>query len=79
MDVCIALYPSISRFIEDSDIYHCRKVRSVDEDPPADDTLPVASGFGDLTYNMDIVVGEPGGDSEITISPNFDFPGISAR
>ena len=28
---------------------------------------------------MDIVAGDPGGNTEVTMSPNFAFPGISAR
>merc|ERR1711990_669223 len=49
-------------YIEDSPIYHCRQVRSVDDD--SDNTPPArtAVGNGALTYNMDIVAGDPGGN-----------------
>ena len=72
-------YFKIFSYIEDSPIYHCRQVRSVDDD--TDNTPPArtAVGNGALTYNMDIVAGVLGGNTEVTMSPNFGFAGISAR
>ena len=72
-------YLKIFSYIEDSPIYHCRQVRSVDDD--TDNTPPArtAVGNGALTYNMDIVAGVLGGNTEVTMSPNFGFAGISAR
>ena len=68
----------IFSYIQDSPIYHCREVRSVDDDSVNIPLTRTAVGNGALTYNMDIVVGDPGGNTEVTISPNFHFPGISA-
>ena len=39
----------------------------------------VTSGRGELTYNMNIVPGKVGGESEIVISPNHNTAGIGAR
>ena len=67
-------------YIEDSPIFHCRRVRSADDD--SDNTAPperTASGNGALSYSMDIEPGVPGGTTEVTMTPNFNFPGISAR
>ena len=70
---------NIFSYIEDSPIYHCREVRSADDDSYNPPTTRTAVGNGALTYNMDIVAGVPGGNTEVTMSPNFVFPGISAR
>ena len=39
----------------------------------------VTSSHGDLTYTMNIVPGEVGGESVIEITPNHNVAGIGAR
>jgi len=36
-------------------------------------------GTGDLTYSMSIIVGGPGGTTEVTITPNHNFDEIAPR
>jgi len=36
-------------------------------------------GTGELSYNMEVVAGELGGTTEVTISPAFTITGISPR
>ena len=62
--------------LEDSDIFHCHRVRRSHAAEPATNT---AVGTGFLTYSMHIDAGELGGNSEVTITPNFSFQGIVAR
>ena len=70
------------RFSEDTIELQCRYARSVS----ANSVLtigPAASGptvgTGDLSYNMDVVAGSLGGNTQVTISPNFSVAGISPR
>ena len=36
-------------------------------------------GTGDLSYSMSINVGGPGGTTEVTIAPNYNFDEIAPR
>ena len=54
-------------------------MRSVDDDSNNSPPARTAVGNGALTYDMDIEAGHLGGITEVTMTPNFGFPGISAR
>ena len=79
-DVNIKLFS----FAEDSILFECRYARSVtvDSDPynvPPPEDCTTCSMNGDLTYTMNVDVGELGGNTNVRITPNFNFGQVAPR
>ena len=70
-------------FGDDSGItFRCRYSRSVSvsQDITVIDTPSDAvEGTGDFSYSMSIAVGGPGGNTDVTITPNHSFAQIAPR
>ena len=67
-------------FGEDSILFQCRYSRSVSVSQDMT-VLPVPTdaieGTGDFSYSMAISVGGPGGNTDVTITPNHNFSQIA--
>ena len=69
-------------FGEDSIQFQCRYSRSVSvtHDMSITDTpTDAVEGTGELSYSMSITVGGPGGNTDVTITPNHNFDEIAPR
>ena len=69
-------------FDEDAIVFECRYARTVNANSGVSVYRPYIepiSDHGDLTYNMNIVPGEVGGESVIELFPNHNVAGIGAR
>ena len=76
------IYISIFSFGEDSIRFQCRYSRSVSvtQDMSIIDTpTDAVEGTGELSYSMSINVGGPGGNTEVTITPNHNFNQIKTQ
>ena len=71
-------------FGDDSIRFQCRYSRSVSATQdmsivPEEPLSDAIEGTGELSYSMSISVGGPGGNTEITITPNHNFDEIAPR
>ena len=69
-------------FGQDPILLQCRYARTVSANSDVTINAPISGpmvGSGDLTYDMVIIAGALGGNTQITISPNHHLTGVSPR